>query len=59
MEFTYDGPRLLNGIPWDPATTRLYDGPFMSADVGSEVIELKYGGRTRVLDFRQGRIFER
>jgi hypothetical protein len=59
MEFTYDGPRLLNGTPWDPATTRLYDGPFMSADVGSEVIELKYGGRTRVLDFRQGRIFER
>lgn len=58
LEFTYGGPRLVNGVPWDPATTRLFDGPFMSADVGSGVIELKYGERRRVLDFRQERIIE-
>jgi hypothetical protein len=59
LEFSYDGPRLLNGIPVDPSATRLYDGPFMSADVGSGVIELRYGGRTRILDFPQARIIDR
>ena len=59
LEFQYDGPRLLNGTPVDPSTTRLYDGPFMSADVGSGVIELRYGGRTRILDFPQARIIDR
>ena len=59
LSFRYDGPRLLNGTPVDPARTRLYDGPFMSADVGSGVIELRYGGRARILDFRQARIIDR
>jgi len=59
LEFHYDGPRLLNGTPMDPSTTRLYDGPFMSADVGSGVIELRYGGRTRTLNFPQARIIDR
>jgi hypothetical protein len=59
MVFTYDGPRMLNGGLVDITKTRLYDGPFMSADVGSGVIELHYGGRVRILDFREGRVVER
>jgi hypothetical protein len=32
MAFTYDGPRVLNGNLSDITKTRLYDGPFMTAD---------------------------
>jgi hypothetical protein len=54
MAFTYDGPRKLNGEDVDIARTRLYDGPFMTSDVGSGIIELRHGGQTRVLDFQKG-----
>jgi hypothetical protein len=56
MTFTYDGPRTFNGTTVDLTKTKFYDGPFMSSEVGSGIIELRYGGRVRVLDFRQGRI---
>lgn len=59
MTFTYDGPRIVNGTEVDLTKTKFYDGPFMSSDVGSGIIELRYQGRVRVLDFRQGRIIER
>lgn len=58
MTFTYDGPRILNGTSVDLTKTRFYDGPFMSSEVGSGVIELRHGGRVRILDFRQGKIIE-
>jgi hypothetical protein len=54
MTFTYGGARRLNGREIDLAKTRLYDGPFMTSEVGSGVIELHYGGQNRVLDFRKG-----
>jgi hypothetical protein len=59
LRFRYDGPRTLNGTIVDLTKTRLYDGPFMSSDVGSGIIQLRYGGRVRVLDFRGGRIIEK
>ena len=58
LTFCYDGPRLLNGKPVDVTATRLYDGPFMSADVGTGIIELRHGGRTRILDFPSAIITE-
>ncbi len=54
MTFTYGGARRLNGRDIDLSKTLLYDGPFMTAEVGSGVIELHIGGQTRVLDFRKG-----
>ena len=59
MRFRYDGPRKLNGTDVDITKTPLYDGPFMKAETGTGIIELHYGGRTRVLDFPNGRIVER
>jgi hypothetical protein len=59
MSFTYDGVRLLNGQVVDLTQTPLYDGPFMSADVGTGLIELRYGDRVRVLDFQKVEIRER
>ncbi len=53
MTFTYGGTRRLNGREVDLARTRLYDGPFMTSEVGSGVIELRHGGQSRVLDFRK------
>jgi len=59
MKFEYDGARTLNGGDVDITKTPLYDGPMMTGDPGTGVIELHYGVRARVLDFRQGRIIER
>ncbi|MCK5574002.1 MAG: hypothetical protein KAJ12_14625, partial [Bacteroidetes bacterium] len=59
LTFTYDGPRILNGKTVDITKTRLYDGPFMSADVGTGIIELRYGGRVRVLDFPKAQTTEK
>jgi hypothetical protein len=58
MTFTYDGLRMLNGKHIDLTKTRLYDGPFMTSELGSGVIELRHGGEARVLDFRKGTISE-
>ena len=59
LTFTYDGLRRLNGATVDLTKTRFYDGPFMSAEVGTGVIKLRYGNRVRLLDFQNGRITER
>lgn len=59
LTFTYDGLRLLNNKTVDLTKTRLYDGPFMSAEVGAGIIELRYGDRARILDFQKERIIER
>jgi hypothetical protein len=58
LTFTYDGARKLNGQIVDLTRTRFYDGPFMSSDVGSGIIELRYGGRVRIMDFQKVTITE-
>jgi len=58
LTFTYGGPRLLNGRSVDLGATPLYDGPFISADVGTGKITLRYGDRLRVLDFPGAAITE-
>ena len=58
LRFTYDGPRILNGKSFNLAETRLFDGPFISADVGSGLIDLRSGGRVRILDFQKVEIRE-
>jgi hypothetical protein len=59
LTFTYDGLRQLDGATVDLTKTKLYDGPFMQAEVGSGIIELRYGDRIRLLDFQKGKITER
>jgi hypothetical protein len=58
LTFTYDGARRLNGATVDLTKTKLYDGPFMSAELGSGIIQLRYGNQVRVLDFQKGKITE-
>jgi hypothetical protein len=55
LRFAYGGNFSVNGRAVDFRSYRLFNGPFISADVGSGVITLKHGRSTRVLDFPRGR----
>jgi hypothetical protein len=58
MEFSYPEGRLLGGKKVDLSTTRLFDGPFLSADVGSQKLTITYKGTKRILDFTKPGIVE-
>ena len=49
---------VLNGKAIDLSKTRLFDGPFLSADVGSEKLTMTYKGKKRVLDFKAVKVTE-
>lgn len=58
MKFRYGGERLLDGKQLDFRAFGLFRGPFMDSNVGEGVVRLKYGGRTRTLDFNNASITE-
>jgi hypothetical protein len=51
LSFAFPESRQLNGKPVDLTKTRLFDGPFLSADVGSGKLTIKYKKHVRQLDF--------
>jgi hypothetical protein len=53
MELTFPDTRVLNGKPVNLETGRLFDGPFLQADVGSQMLTMKHGENRRVLDFKK------
>ena len=59
MEFRWDGTRTLDGKPHSFAGYGLYHGPFVNGEIGTGIITLTAGGRTRVLDFARGVVSER
>lgn len=58
MKFSFPDGRVLNGKAVDLKKTRLFDSPFLSADVGSERLTITHGGERRVLDFKTLRVIE-
>jgi hypothetical protein len=58
MHFTFDGPRLLDGVPVILETDKLYDGPWIQSVAGTGVIRMTDGKHTRVLDFPNVRVTE-
>jgi hypothetical protein len=56
MKFRYPGDRVLNGKRVDLSTTKLFEGPFLNAEVGSEMLTLTCRGERMVLDFISVRI---
>ncbi|HEX9007221.1 MAG TPA: hypothetical protein VF889_07995, partial [Bacteroidota bacterium] len=56
MAFFYPEGRTLNGARVDLARTRLFEGPFLNADVGSQKLTLTCNGERMVLDFKNVRI---
>ncbi|HEX9972635.1 MAG TPA: hypothetical protein VGD14_11250, partial [bacterium] len=58
MEFTYDETPKLNGAPVDYESWKLFDGPFLYAEKGSRMLEMRYGPMHRLLDFNNLKIKE-
>ena len=52
MEFTYGGRRILNGKPINFRSYKLFNGPYLQAEVGSERLKMKYKDWYRALDFK-------
>ncbi|MDH3252365.1 MAG: hypothetical protein OEM41_06200, partial [Ignavibacteria bacterium] len=51
MTFTFPDTRSLNGKEIDLTKYKLFDGPFLQADVGSQKLTIVYKDRKRILDF--------
>jgi hypothetical protein len=58
MKFAFPGTRVLNGKKVDLTKTRLFEGPFLHAEVGSEKLTMTYKGTERILDFKNLTITE-
>jgi hypothetical protein len=58
MEFAFPDKRLLNGKVIDLSKTKLFEGPFLNAEVGSEKLTMTYKTKKLVLDFKAVKISE-
>ena len=58
MKFSFPDGRVLNGKKIDLSTKKLFDGPFLHADVGSQKLTMTYKKKKLVLDFKALRISE-
>ncbi len=52
MQFRFPEDRKLNGVAVDLSRTKLFDGPYLQADVGSQRLTMTYRNKKRVLDFK-------
>jgi hypothetical protein len=52
MAFTFPEKRTLDGKKVDLSKTKLFDGPYLHADVGSEKLTITYKNERRILDFK-------
>ena len=51
MKFSFPEGRWLNGSAVDLSRTKLFDGPFLQAEVGSQKLLMRHGTLRRMLDF--------
>jgi hypothetical protein len=58
MKFSFPDTRMLNGKTVDLSATKLFEGPFLNAEVGSEKVTMTYKGAKRVYDFRSVTVTE-
>lgn len=58
MQFVFPDQRRLNGKSVDLRKYKLFEGPFLSAEVGSERLTIKYKNSKRILDFKSLRTIE-
>ncbi|MEW6510939.1 MAG: hypothetical protein AB1428_08290 [Bacteroidota bacterium] len=52
MKFSFPDGRWLNGRPVDLTKTKLFDGPFLNAEVGSQMLTMRHGNAKRILDIK-------
>ena len=58
MSFAFPDTRQLNGKPVDLTKYKLFAGPFLNAEVGSEKLTMSYKTKRRVLDFKTLQVTE-
>ncbi len=58
MSFAFPDGRKLNGTVVDLTKYKLFEGPFLNAEVGSEKLTMTYKNKRRVLDFKKLTITE-
>lgn len=58
MEFAFPETRKLNGKEIDLSKTKLFEGPYLNAEVGSEKLTITYRDKKRILDFKTVKIIE-
>ena len=58
MKFSFPDGRVLDGKNIDLSKTKLFEGPFLNAEVGSQKLTIKYKNLSRILDFKSLRIVE-
>jgi hypothetical protein len=58
MDFAFPEKRTLNGNAIDLSKTKLFEGPFINAEVGSEKMTMTYKNKKLVLDFKAVKIIE-
>jgi hypothetical protein len=58
MHFAFPASRSLNGKDVDLTKTKLFEGPFLNAEVGSEQLVMTYKEKRMVLDFKTLTIIE-
>ena len=58
MSFAFPDTRQLNGKPVDLTKYKLFAGPFLNAEVGSEKLTMSYKTKRRVLDFKSLQVTE-
>jgi hypothetical protein len=58
MQFAFPEGRKLNGTVVDLTATKLFDSPFLHAEVGSQMLTMTYKNKKLVLDFKKLTITE-
>lgn len=58
MQFAFPEHRMLDGQPVDLTGYRLFEGPFLNADVGSQQLLITYKNQRRLLDFARLKVTE-
>ena len=58
MEFAFPEKRMLNGNRIDLSKTKLFEGPYLHAEVGSEKLTITYKNKKMALDFKAVKITE-
>jgi hypothetical protein len=58
MHFAFPETRTLNGTAVDLSQYRLFEGPFLNAEVGSEKLSMTYKNLRRILDFKTLKVTE-
>jgi hypothetical protein len=58
MQFAFPESRALNGATVNLTAYRLFEGPFLNAEVGSQQLLMTYKNQRRLLDFKTLKVTE-